>query len=264
MRALLAELHRRDPLLSRVAWLHVALGAVLLAVMPFDERSVLGVSPWIKPFKFAASIAIYLFSLAWLVGYVRPAAPCAAAWISRGVSLAMFVEIVCIAGQSLRGAASHFNEATALDGAIFNVMGLMIAFNTLLVVLLLVLYLRRPAGVPAPELWGIRFGIVLMLLASGVGGMMISANSHAVGGPDGGPGLPVVGWSTEHGDLRPAHALGLHALQLLPLFGWWAARLRAPLSEWTRIAAVAAFAGAYLAVFAGLLLQALAGRPLLS
>jgi hypothetical protein len=264
VRALLRELHRRDALLSLVGWLHVALAVVFVAAMPFDERTILGVDPWVKPFKFAVSVAIYLFSVAWLVGYARPGAPRAAAWISRGVSLVMLVEIAGVSLQSLRGVASHFNHATPLDGAIFSAMGLMIALNTLLVVLLLVVFRRRPAAVPAPELWGIRFGIVLLLLASGVGSLMIKRDAHSVAGSDGGPGLPVVGWSTEHGDLRPAHALGLHALQVLPLFGWWIARLRMPLSERTRTAAVAAFAAAYAAVFAGLLLQALAGRPLLS
>jgi hypothetical protein len=175
----------------------------------------------------------------------------------------MLVEIVLTAFQAGRGVRSHFNHDTPLDEAIFSLMGLMIAVNTLLLVALLALFLRHPRGVPGPELWSIRFGIGLVLLASGVGGWMISLDAHSVGGPDGGPGLPLVGWSLEHGDLRPAHALGLHGLQLLPLFGWWAARLRAPFAERTRTAAVMAFAASYAAAFVGLLLQALAGRPLL-
>lgn len=264
MRAFLAELHRRDPLLSLTGWAHVALALVLAAAIPFDPRTVLGANPWIKPLKFAVSIALYVFTVAWLLHSVRPAARRAASWISKGVSLAMVVEIACIAGQSLRGAPSHFNQATALDGAIFGAMGMMIAANTILLVVLLVLFLVCETRLPRPQIWGIRFGIALVLLASGVGGRMIGGNAHSVGGPDGGRGLPFVGWSTEHGDLRPAHALGLHALQALPLFGWWAARLRAELTEGKRTALVAAFAAAYLAAFGALLLQALAGRPLLS
>lgn len=234
----------------------------MLAAAAVDDRTILGISPWIKPLKFALSLAIYLWTIAWLLGDVRPAAPRAARLVSVGVSLAMVVEIVCIAGQSLRGVPSHFSHATPLDAAVFRLMGLMIALNTLLVTLLLLLYFTCPTGLSRPQLWGARLGMALFLAGSAVGGMMIRNDAHSVGGRDGGPGLPLLNWSTQHGDLRPGHAVLLHALQLLPLLGYAVDRFSGP-KEGGKLALVFGFALAYFLLAAVVLGQALRGRPLL-
>jgi hypothetical protein len=258
-----AELHRRDSLLSRTGWIHAALAAVFLIATQIDERTVLGIDPWVKPFKFAVSIGIYTWTVAWLLGHVKPRAPRAARVISRGIALAMFVEIACIAGQSLRGQQSHFNVASVLDGMVFTIMGAMIGFNTVLVAVLLVLFCRLPLALPEPYLWGIRLGLALLLAGSIEGGLMIVRGAHAVGVADGGPGLPLVNWSTNAGDLRAAHALALHGVQVLPLLGAALSRVRRPASERTRLWVLFALAALYGLAFAAALGQALAGRPLL-
>jgi hypothetical protein len=93
---------------------------------------------------------------------------------------------------------------------------------------------------------------------------MSQSMAHTVGAPDGGPGLPFVNWSTRAGDLRVAHFLSFHALQLLPLTGFLLGRYR---PDWTRrrqVACVLAFALAYAAGVSLVFWQALNGRPLLA
>lgn len=45
--------------------------AGMLVVSPFDSRLVMGTNPWIKPVKFAISITIYVWTVAWLLEYRR-------------------------------------------------------------------------------------------------------------------------------------------------------------------------------------------------
>ncbi len=105
-------------------------------------------------------------------------------------------------------------------------------------------------------MWGARLGLLLFWVGSVLGGFMIHYNQHTVGAPDGGPGLPGLGWSTTAGDLRLAHFLGMHALQALPLLGWALRGLRPRRG----VALLAVGAALYTAAVAGLLMQALAGR----
>jgi hypothetical protein len=261
MTAFLAELSRRDTVLWVTGLVQLALGGAFVVGLAVDDRILLGVSPWLKPLKFAVSITIYVWTVAWLLGDVRAGAPGVARAISVGTSVAMLVEIVCIALQSLRGVTSHFNERTAFDAGVFGLMGFMILLNTLLAAALLILYFTVPTVLPPPYVWAVRLGLVLFLFGSSVGPMMVSRGAHAMGVPDGGPGLPLVNWSTKGGDLRVAHALGLHALQILPLAA--SALLQAGrLNGSQQTAAVFGVAALYALVAVTVLRQALAAHPL--
>jgi hypothetical protein len=261
-RALLGELYRRDPVLALTGWGTAALFVALLAIAPFDARTVAGLNPWVKPLKFCLSITAYVWTLAWFVGHLR------SRWVglvSWGTAVVFAVEMACIVSQAARGVTSHYNDKTPYDAAVFSTMGAMIALNTLLAAVALALFFRRAPRPLAPAyLWGIRLGLLLFLLGSIEGVAMIGRGAHTVGAPDGGPGLPFVNWSTRAGDLRAAHFLAFHALQLLPLAGFALSRYG---DGWTRrgqVAGVVAVALAYAAFVSLIFWQALAGRPLLA
>ncbi len=91
------------------------------------------------------------------------------------------------------------------------------------------------------------------------------SGAHSVGVADGGPGLPLVGWSTVGGDLRVAHFVGLHALQLLPLFAWVLHRRRfAALGAGGRLALVRIAGWGYLGALLLLTWQALRGQSVVA
>jgi hypothetical protein len=83
-----------------------------------------------------------------------------------------------------------------------------------------------------------------------------------VGGLDGGPGLPLTGWSREHGDLRVPHFIGLHAIQALALIAVGLRRWRRP--EAVRVRAVLAATASYVSLFLLLLWQALEGQSVVA
>src|SRR5262249_28298733 len=103
----------------------------------------------------------------------------------------------------------------------------------------------------------------LAALQAGQPVRMIGA--HSVGVADGGPGLPLTGWSTSSGDLRVGHFVGLHALQAMPLIGWLLGRRRVRRLGNGRRTALTWIAGLpYLGLMLLLLWQALRGQPLLA
>ena len=255
------KLYARSKVLAITGWIHLALLAGMLVFSAFDSRLVMGINPWTKPIKFAISITIYVWTVAWLLDYLR-----LPSWakriISWGISISMLTEIGCITAQAARGTTSHYNVKTPLDAAIFFTMGNMIVLNSVLALVLLIFFFTRKFDVPRPYLWGIRCGLVIFLAASAIGGVMIAHGSHSVGVKDGGPGLPIVNWSTQGGDLRVAHFLGLHALQVLPVIGFLISRHR----SWTipqKTAYVFALSGAYALFIALLYFQAIRGSPML-
>lgn len=254
-----------------LACLPVLAAALILQVV--DPRQVGGASTWLKPAKFAASIAMAGVALAWIIGQMS--ADARARRVHRaGTLMAVLAafELIVITLQSARGVASHFNAATTFDSTIFTLMGIAISLFWFAELYVAVRSFRTGFATPA-RAWAIRLGLVATLAGGFVGFLMAQPSraqldaqragghpallgSHTVGAPDGGPGMPVTRWSTEAGDLRVSHFLGLHALQGLPLVAVWLERRRRRAAR-----AVAALGVAWIGQTLVTLAQALRGQP---
>ena len=259
---MLNELYRRGPILTVTGWIHLALLVLGFILFWFDSREILGINPWIKPIKFSLSIWIYLWTMAFLFGFLS-VPRLSLRGLGGVISLAMFTEIVCIYMQSFRGTISHFNGETDFGGFIYALMGVMIAINTVMVVIVLIMFFTNARGLSPLVTWGVRLGIIGFLLGSAVGGNMTMEVAHTIGAPDGGPGLPFLNWSTIAGDLRIAHFLGLHTVQLFPLAAYGLS-MHNTLSAGQKWFAFILFVVLYSALFVGIYIQALQGLPLIA
>lgn len=213
----------------------VGMMLVLLAAgagLWIDPRTIAGAPAWLKPAKFAASTAIYSVTLAWIFTFL-PEWPRTRRLAGRTTALVFIVEVAIISAQAWRGVTSHFNVATPLDTVLFGVMGTAILLQTV-AALLVVVALWHQRFDDAAMGWALRLGLLISVVAAFSGGLMTRptpaqladvratgrmtvSGAHTVGAPDGGPGLPITGWSVDRGDLRVAHFTGLHAMQVLPV-----------------------------------------------
>jgi len=242
-----------------------------------DRRVITGAPAWLKPAKFALSTMIAAWSFAYCIASTS-IWPRLTRALDVVLAACLAIEIFLIDMQAARGTTSHFNFSTRFDGAVFGVMGVGIALTWLAMLVLAVVLFRQPFASSAWG-WSLRLGMVLALIGTGSGGLMAVPNSrqlaeahatgrlpiagaHTVGAPDGGRGLPVTGWSADHGDLRIAHFLGMHGLQVLPLLAWWIARRREPAEEGIQRKLVFAAAASYLALFGLVLWQAFRGQSI--
>jgi len=273
-RSYLVPLWRASAPLTGVALLMLPVLAACLLGLWLDPRTIAGAPAWLKPAKFALSIAFYALTLAWVFRYLpeRVRLRRAVGWISAGVFV---LELSIIGVQAWRGKISHFNTSTLLDSILFAIMGVAILAQTLASVAVAVALWRQKFADRALG-WSLRLGLSVAILGASFGALMSRptpaqletmhtaapsvVGAHTVGGPDGGPGLPGTGWSREHGDLRVPHFLGLHALQVLPLLALGLRRTRHSQPQRVRLVVTAGISYAGLVLL--LLWQALRGQAL--
>jgi hypothetical protein len=261
MRTVLADARRGHPGLYWLAVTMAALTLVTVALAVIDQRTLLGAPLWFKPLKFSVSILLYSATLAWMLSRLPGTAMRRTGW---AIAAALGLEQLIIVGQAARGVRSHFNDDTLFDALLYSIMGATITGLWLATVAVALRFLReRPADRVTSS--AVRLGLIVGLLGMAVGFLISGNGGHAVGVPDGGPGLFFVGWSTTGGDLRIGHFVGMHALQLLPLLAAGLAAVgRGRLDETARVGIVQVVAAGYAGLVVLVTWQALRAQPLLS
>ena len=274
---MLKRLWKTNAPLTTTGLLMLTVLAIAAIGLIMDPRLITGAPAWLKPAKFALSIAVYVFTLAWTFTFI-PGAKRTRLIVGWVTVIVMLLELGIIAVQAWRGTTSHFNFSTPLNAVLFAVMGTAIVLQTVTSIAVATALWRQEFEDQALG-WALRLGMAITIIGAFSGGLMTRPTAdqltaaragqampvigaHTVGAQDGGPGMPGTGWSAEHGDLRVPHFVGLHALQVLPLFALVLRRRRLPTDSKVRLTMTSA--GSYLALFAILLVQALRGQPILN
>ncbi|WP_067538633.1 hypothetical protein [Nocardia crassostreae] len=277
------RLHR--PLLAATAAMAV-LTVVCLAAMAVDDRLLLQESVWLKPFKFAIAFTLYTATLAWLLSFPHRGQR-VTWWMGTLFALTAIVDVGFITVQAVRGTFSHFNmqtDAVNTIGQNVFMSGVLGLFGANLVIAVMLSW-QRVTDLPTARAIKAGLGIAVVGMAFGYivvpgtgkqevtdayGNPVTLAAGHTVmeGQPlvrDGVAGMPVTHWSTAGGDIRIAHFLGIHGIQLLIVAAILLARFapRVPWlrSERTRADLIAVLAVGVAGLMGVLLWQALRGQP---
>jgi hypothetical protein len=258
----LDALYRGQSLLAGVGLLLLLMMIPTFAAWLLDGRTLDGISVWIKPLKFQASLAVQFLTVAWLMLWLPPARRHTrlVSTLALSMSAAALLEIGYISHQSMLGQGSHFNLATPYTQIMYALMGagalvLVGATGTIGWRIL------RDGDRSDPMVLAAGIGLVLGSILGLVTGASLSLNQeHWVGGlRTDAAGLPIFGWSRTGGDLRVAHFFGLHMMQALPLAALLAGRL-AGATATRRTIWIVAILG--IALTAATYVQALMGLPL--
>jgi hypothetical protein len=254
----------------------IALAMIALVGLVIDQRSLTGMPLWTKPLKFSLSVLIYSVTLSWLLGQL-PRGRRLGWWAGTIAAVFLAVELIVIYAAAFADTTSHFNVSTPFSTAVWGTMAVSIVIVWAATILVAALLFRAELGDPARS-FAIRSGLIIAVIGMGLAFLMTSptaaqlsnfqgiAGAHTVGLSDGGPGLPILGWSTVAGDLRIPHFVGMHGMQVIPivalLLELGSRRISVLRNSRTRRGILVVTAALCLGVIAVLTVQALSGESI--
>src|SRR6516165_932740 len=117
---MLKRLWKTDAPLTATGLLMLPVLAILAVGLIVDPRLITGAPAWLKPAKFALSIAVYVFTLAWMFTFI-PGSGRTRRIVGRVTAIVMVLKLAIISLQAWRGTTSHFNFSTSFNAALFAV-----------------------------------------------------------------------------------------------------------------------------------------------
>jgi hypothetical protein len=253
MEEFIIELEHRNALLFWFGTINFFFTIVCTLLYFSSSKKVLNVNAWLKPLKFFLSTAIFCWTIPWFMYYLNE--PEKIQYYNYSTIGIFTFEVSYIAFKAYRQELSHFNISSKMNSIMFTLMGIAISIFTAWTGYIgYLFFIKTFPLLPVHYVWGIRFGIIFFVVFAFEGGVMGAKLSHTVGAADGSEGLPVTNWSKQHGDLRIAHFIGMHALQIIPLFSFYIAK------NTTQVIVMAII---YFIFTSLLFIQALNGKPLI-
>ena len=241
---------------SRARWpvavgiLLVASGLVHLVIWAVAGGAWEGPVTWRKPILFGISGGLTSLSIGWV--WTKLPWRRGDRLLADATAWALLVEVLLIDLQRWRGVASHFNRDTPLDSFLYDAMGVLIIFVTLVIADLTRRLFRSGTDDDPAMLLAARGGMVLLVISC-VLGIWVSVNGDlrlAAGRePErfGAAGVP-----------KFPHGAVIHAIQWLPAIAWAARRSGIGAAGRRRLVAAATAATVAVLVFA--LVQTLTGH----
>ncbi|WP_194972567.1 hypothetical protein [Aquiflexum lacus] len=250
MKDFLMELKFRNETLFSFGLVCLVFALIFLTMTRISQTHLYQVNAWYKPFKFAFSTFLFAWAMAWYCYYLPSFNVQLFSWV---VIILLGFEIAYIALKASQGQPSHYNNSSSFHSLMFSMMALAATGVTLYTAYIgLLFFIQDIPNLENHYLWGIRLGILIFVIFAFEGFLMGGRMSHTIGLENDNSNLFIVGWSRKVGDLRISHFIGMHALQVLPIFSFYA------LKNSKAVVFVGILYGALAAVT---LQQALKGKP---
>ena len=152
------ELKIRNESLFYFGLFCLSLSIIFIILTKFTTTQVHGINAWFKPFKFAISIVLFAWTMAWYCHYLSNFNVTQFNWT---VIILFGFELTYITFQASKGQLSHFNFDTPLYSILYSLMGLAAVIVTLYTAYIGLLFFTQSfPNLPSHFIWAIRLGIL--------------------------------------------------------------------------------------------------------